>query len=103
SDGLFHRRSRFGSAFRALDALAEAFVIRVEVEEKIFGIDSITRLVSLQHGFEEPRRVSDVPAWRAHEFRRLDDVILDLEWRDDPHRAGAHLLVKLRHRDGILP
>ena len=59
--------------------------------------------MSLQNSFEEPGRVADVPAWRAHEFGRLDYVILDLERRDNLHRARSNLLVEIRYRNGIRP
>src|SRR5262245_58284938 len=103
SDGFFHRWARLCATLRTLNSYSKAFVIGVEVEEEIFGIGLIAGLVSLQHRFEEPRGVADVPARRAHEFRRLDDVIFNLEWRDDLHGSRAHLLVKLRYGDGILP
>src|SRR6185503_21140432 len=79
SDGFSHRRARFCPAFRTLDSLAESLVVRVEVKKKILGINAITRLVSLQHCFKEPRCVADVPAWRAHEISRLNYVVFDFE------------------------
>src|SRR5687768_15156129 len=103
SNSFFNRRTRFRSALGPLDALAESFVIRVEVEKKLIRIDAVTGLVCLQHCFEEPRGVSDVPSRRTHEVSRLDHVVFDFEWCDDLHRARANVRVEIRDRNGLLP
>ena len=51
---LFHRRPRTGATFRSRHTRPKSFVIRVEVKEKVFGVDSISRLELLQHRFKEP-------------------------------------------------
>src|SRR5882724_13041947 len=61
---LLNRRTRFGAAFGALDARTKAFIVRVEVKEKLLRINTVTCQVGLQHSLKKPRRVPDVPARR---------------------------------------
>src|SRR5687767_12420063 len=103
SDCFFDSRARLGSPFWALDSFAESFVVRVEVEKEVFGVDAITGLVSLEDSLKEPRRMTDVPPRRAHEIGCLDDVVFDFERRHDLHRACSDLCVEVRNRDGTLP
>src|SRR5262249_49753584 len=48
SDGILHRRARARAAQRFLDALAEAFVVGVEVKKILFVIYAITREACLK-------------------------------------------------------
>src|SRR2546423_14827765 len=95
---LGYSRSRTCPAFRPLDARTETFVVRIEVKEKIVRVSLVSRLELLQHGFEEPRSVTDVPARRRHELRGLNHIVFDLQWRDDFECARADLLVKFGDR-----
>jgi hypothetical protein len=36
-----------------------------------------------------------MPAWRGHEFRRLNYIVFNLERRDDLHRAGTNRLIQI--------
>src|ERR1700752_337273 len=92
-NSLAHGGARLGAAFGAFDAWSKAFVIRVEIKQKVFRVDLVSRFVSLEHGFKEPRRVTDVPTRRAHEIRRLDHIVFNLEWRNNFHRARTNPLV----------
>src|SRR4051794_25445167 len=54
SNRIFDGRARFRAAFWTLDSYAKTFVIGIEVEEVVFRINAITRLVGLQDCFKEP-------------------------------------------------
>src|SRR5688572_16589541 len=91
------RRPRASTPLRPFDARAESFVVRIKEEEKIFRVWFVARLIIPQDGFEEPRRVADVPAGRTHELSRLNYVVFNLQRGDDFQRARADGFVKLRH------
>src|ERR1700686_1223267 len=73
-----HSWPRTRAALGSLNPRAKSFVIRIEVEKKLFGVDLVIRLILLQHGFKEPGGVADVPARRAHELGGLNDIVFDL-------------------------
>lgn len=98
ANGLSHRRARARAAQRFFNPLAEAFVVRIEVEEIFLAVDAIAGLVSLKQSLEEPRRVADVPAWRTHRFSGLDDVIFDFERSDDQHGLRSNPVEQFDHR-----
>ena len=54
SNSVLNRRSRTGAALGPFDARAEAFVIGVEIEEILFGIDVVAGLMRLQERLEKP-------------------------------------------------
>src|ERR1051325_5747006 len=95
SHGRFHSRSRLSAALRPLDSCAKTFVIRVEVEQEIVGIDLITGLVGPQNSLKKPGCMTDMPSRRTHELGGLNYIVFNLERRDDFHRAPANALIKL--------
>src|SRR6185295_13571795 len=94
SNCLFHRWPRFRAALRPFNTRPKTFVVGVEVEEKLLRVNLISGFIGLQQRFKEPRGVTDVPAWWAHELCRLDYIVFYLQRRNDFHAARAHLLVQ---------
>src|SRR6266545_1657674 len=97
-DSVLNRRARYGAPLGPRYSFAEPFVVGVEIEKILFGINFVVRLVSLQERFKKPGRMPDMPAWRTHKLRRLNYVILDLQRRNDLHGASAHAIVEINNR-----
>ncbi len=51
---IFNRGPRLRATPGALDTRTEAFVIGIEVEEKVVGISPVPRQVSSQHSLKKP-------------------------------------------------
>src|ERR1043165_923568 len=96
--GFRHRWPRTSTALWPLNPRSETLVVRIEEEEKVFAVRPITRLKFLQHRFEEPRSVADMPARRRHKLGRLDYVVFNFERRDDLRGSRADGLIEIGNR-----
>src|SRR6476469_9373225 len=95
SNRRFDSRPGLSAAFRSFDSRAKTFVIRVEVEQEIVGIDLITGLVGLQHSLKKPGCMTYMPSRRTHELGSLNYIVCNLERRDNFHRPPANVFIKL--------
>ena len=94
---LFHSRTRARATLRSRHARTEPFVIRVEVKEKLVRVSLVSRLIGLQHRLKKPGCVTNVPTRRTHELRGLNDIVFDLQRRNNLECAGANLLIEIRY------
>src|SRR5687768_2561224 len=57
----------------------KSLVVRIEIVEKLRGVDFIAGLVLFEQRLKEPGRVADVPTWRTHKFGRLNHIVFNLQ------------------------